>query len=222
MRMEKIYAMMLLFKPIRKCDYYMRLIDRFSVSRYQACGCVNSFEWTIRYLVLPGTTNIIYSSLCNVSDPCYSAAAITFRSTPSIWEEYGGDCNLECSSTEFMVKLSSSSAPPSWYMNDIKQFIESSSIPLPANWSTTWPTEIQANYVGMSVISETTRIDSYTQQATISAVDVISNVGGQTGLWIGMSFLSLMEVAEMLFRLIRHQYYRIRYKIRYQVPEEAT
>jgi hypothetical protein len=74
----------------------------------------------------------------------------------------------------------------------------------------------------MSVISETTRIDSYTQQATISAVDVISNVGGQTGLWIGMSFLSLMEVAEMLFRLIRHQYYRIRYKIRYQVPEEAT
>jgi hypothetical protein len=107
-------------------------------------------------------------------------------------------------------------------MNDIKQFVESSSIPLPANWSTTWPTEIQANYVGLSVVCETTRVDSYTQQATLGAVDVVSNVGGQTGLWIGISFLSLMEVAEMLFRLIRHQYYRIRYKIRYQAPEEVT
>ncbi len=155
-------------------------------------------------------------------DPCYSAAATTFQSSQSIWTEYGGDCNLECSSNEFVIKLSSSSAPPPWSMDDIKQFVESSSIPLPANWSTTWPTEIQANYVGMSVVCETTRVDSYTQQAALSAVDVISNVGGQTGLWIGISFLSLMEVAEMLFRLIRYQYYRIRQKRRYQASEEAT
>ncbi|CAF4410788.1 unnamed protein product, partial [Adineta steineri] len=36
-----------------------------------------------------------------------------------------------------------------------------------------------------------------------------SNVGGQTGLWIGISFLSLMELAEMIYRLIRSQCHRL-------------
>jgi hypothetical protein len=44
----------------------------------------------------------------------------------------------------------------------------------------------------------------------MTAVDVLSNVGGQTGLWIGVSFLSIMELAEMLYRLVRYQYHAIR------------
>ena len=32
-----------------------------------------------------------------------------------------------------------------------------------------------------------------------------SNVVGQTGLWIGISFVSVMEVVEMLYRLLRHE-----------------
>ncbi len=199
----------------------------FSAYRYQECGCVSPFEWASRYVVLPGTTNIIYSYLCNVSDPCYSEAADRFQGSSAISTPYSADCGLECSSNDFVIKLSSVSAPPQWRMQDIKEFVESSSIPLPSNWSTTWPTEIQANYVGLSVVCETTRVESYTQQATLSAVDVISNVGGQTGLWIGISFLSLMEVAEMLYRLIRHQCHIIRAKMRKQKyaskhPEETT
>ena len=57
---------------------------------------------------------------------------------------------------------------------------------------------------------ESTRVEVYTQQASMSPVDVISNVGGQTGLWIGISFLSLMEIAEMIYRLIRHRCQRVR------------
>ena len=49
-------------------------------------------------------------------------------------------------------------------------------------------------------------IENLTQQPSMTAVDVISNVGGQTGLWIGISFLSIMEIVEMLFRLGRHQW----------------
>ena len=91
-------------------------------------------------------------------------------------------------------------------MNDIKAFVESSQVPLPVNWSTTWASEIQAGYVSLEVAYETTRTEVYSQQATIGVVDVISNVGGNTGLWIGISFLSLMELAEMLYRLIRSLY----------------
>ncbi len=95
-------------------------------------------------------------------------------------------------------------------MDGIKAFVENSSVPLPANWSTTWQQQIYANYLQVSVIRETTIVENYTQIATIQLVDVLSNIGGQTSLWIGMSFLSMMELAEMLYRLIQYQYRVIR------------
>ncbi len=192
------------------------------VSRYDQCGCVSPSEWAARYVIPFGTTNIIHANLCNISDLCYSEAADKFQGSSSISGMYAPNCGLECSSNEFIIKLSSGSAPTRWYMNDIKQFVELSAIPLPNNWSTTWSTEIQASYVGLDIVCETTRVESYTQQASLSAVDVISNVGGQTGLWIGISFLSLMEFAEMVYRLIRYQFHLIREKIHRRIEEHDT
>ena len=57
-----------------------------------------------------------------------------------------------------------------------------------------------------------TFVENSTQSAQINIVDVLSNIGGLTGLWIGISFLSLMEFAEMIYRLIRHQLRRIKTK----------
>ena len=191
--------------------YFIELIF---VDRYQECNCVSPFEWAARYVVLPGTKTIVHAPLCNTSNICYSDAADRFQNTDSISGKYGADCGLECFSVEFPLKQSSVLAPPDWFMHSIKQFVESSSIPVSKNWSSTWPSEIRANYIGVDVVCESTRVESYTQQATLSGTDVLSNVGGQTGLWIGISFLSLMEITEMLYRLIRYQYHRIRERIR--------
>jgi hypothetical protein len=71
----------------------------------------------------------------------------------------------------------------------IKQWIESNSlinssrtINLPADWSSNSTTYINQNYVGLEVVLGTFLVTSYTQSATLSWTDVISNVGGQTGL----------------------------------------
>ncbi|CAF0966874.1 unnamed protein product [Adineta steineri] len=180
---------------------------------YDQCGCVSPYEWSYRYVISHGATNIIYATLCNISDPCYSKAAVIFQASVSVSNDYAANCGLECTTNQYVLELSSALAPASWYMNSIKQFVESSSIPLPSNWLSTWSNEIQNNYVSLDIVCATTVVESYTQQATLGGVDVISNIGGQTGLWIGISFLSLMEFAEMLFRLIRHQVYLIREKI---------
>jgi len=88
-----------------------------------------------------------------------------------------------------------------------KDFVENSSIPLPTNWSETWITEIENNYIALDVICETFRVETYTESASISNGDLLSNVGGLSGLWIGISFLSIMEFVEMLYRLLRYNCY---------------
>ena len=94
-------------------------------------------------------------------------------------------------------------------MKVIKRFVENSSIPLPTNWSDTWREHIYRNYLIVEVVRETNIVENNTQSATISLVDLLSNIGGQTGLWIGLSFLSIMEIVEMICRLIRHEYHVI-------------
>jgi hypothetical protein len=178
--------------------------------RYNKCGCGNPFRWSIRSVVLPGTNSIVNISLCDIENSCYGGATSELMNTQSIWTTYCPDCTQECSSTDFTIKSSSLAAPPDFLLNDIKQFAELSTVPLPANWNTSWQTEIPASYVSLEVAYESTQSEVYSQQATLSFVDMISNVGGQTGLWIGISFLSLMEVTEMIYRLIRYQCYRLR------------
>ena len=106
-----------------------------------------------------------------------------------------------------MVSLSSAAAPSSTYAEQtIKPFVEAQNMTQPVNWTTNWRTEVQNNYVGLEVILQSSLVDNFTDQPSAGAVDTLSNVGGQTGLWIGISFLSVMEFVEMLYRLARHQF----------------
>lgn len=112
-------------------------------------------------------------------------------------------CSAECETTTFRATISSLLAPMQWSLEDLKTKIELLSVPLPDNWSNTWQSEISQNYIALEVVSDSFRMETYNDIASISPVDLLSNIGGQTGLWIGISFLSLMEIVEMLYRIIR-------------------
>ncbi|CAF1499272.1 unnamed protein product [Rotaria sordida] len=211
-------GMQIMFDQYQGADYAHTQYHCYGVCiqayTYQKCGCGHPFRWAIRSVVLPGTDKAINISFCDINNPCYTDAAAELMSTRSIWTTYCSDCIQECSTSDFMIKSSSLLAPPQFLMNDIKRFVESSKIPLPSNWSTSWVSEIQYNYVSLEVAYETSRTEIYTEEATLSPVGVLSNVGGQTGLWIGISFLSLMEIAEMIYRLIRYQCHKLRKTLR--------
>ena len=95
-------------------------------------------------------------------------------------------------------------APIDSQINDIKRFVENSTVPLPTNWSSAWREEIYGNYLRVDVLQQTTIVEMNIQAATLAPVDLLSNIGGLTGLWIGVSFLSLMELIELFYRLIQH------------------
>lgn len=179
-------------------------------SRYEKCGCIDPLQWGSRSMILLNTTKVVNASLCAFTNPCYSEAKTELMNTKRILRLYCTNCTQECSTKDFILKSSSVKAPTHFLLTKIKRFVESSSIERPINWSETWKSEIPESYLSMEISYETTRTEVYNQQPSISPGDVISNVGGQTGLWLGISFLSLMELAEMIFRLIQFEYRRVR------------
>ena len=151
--------------------------------------------------------------ICNMTDACSHNAFDRFKADPTMWYTFCPECRHECVSVRFETRLSSVAAYTESIKDDIRRFVESSGVPLPANWSSTWPAEVQKNFVELTVHCESLVVEHDNQMASIKWVDVVSNIGGQTGLWIGTSFLSLMELVEMACRLIRYQYGILRQKI---------
>ncbi|CAF1186999.1 unnamed protein product [Rotaria magnacalcarata] len=177
---------------------------------YSHCGCGGPSLWNVPAVIIHGTDQRINISLCNTSNSCPKQYITFILNTASTLNAYCSQCTEECTYTEFIMKLSSLLAPPVTALTDIKQFVESSNITLSNDWSTSWISEIQSNYVSLEVAYETVRTEVYSQQARLSPVDVLSNVGGQTGLWIGISFLSVIEIAEMAYRLMRCLWHNLR------------
>ncbi|CAF4714499.1 unnamed protein product, partial [Rotaria sp. Silwood2] len=137
---------------------------------YQECGCVNPFEWSARSVVLPGTNTIIQAPLCNLNDTCYSNAVVRISKTTSIWDQFCSDCLQECSTVAFTVTSSSVAAPSLSSSYVSKAFVESLSVPLPTNWTTNWLNEVQNNFISLEVVCESTQVENYTQQASLSSV----------------------------------------------------
>ncbi|UJR17382.1 hypothetical protein I4U23_004277 [Adineta vaga] len=178
---------------------------------YVTCGCLNPDFWSIKYVVLNNSTEPITTvPLCNLTDSCYKTAIDRFQLDEELYDTYCPGQTPICSSTKFDTRVSLLSAPSPWMMDYIEEFVNSSNVPLPKNWEETWRTEIQNSYVAIDVACEAIIVESTEQSASLTFVDLISNIGGHTGLWIGISFLSLMELIEMFYRLLRYHGYLLR------------
>lgn len=188
-------------------------MDSLFYYRYEQCGCVSPTLWNIRATASPNIDRLIVAPLCNISSICFIKAALTLAASDVATNKYCSDCRAQCINTNFIIQTSSLLAPLPWQYSNIKEFVEQSNITLPKNWTNDWHEQIQNNYLGVSIVRETDIVENYTQTATLGIVDVLSNIGGQSGLWIGISFLSIMEVIEMLYRLCRHQFHLIKLEI---------
>ena len=152
---------------------------------------------------------------------CFKNATGRLSNSDSLWSEYCSDCKPACSTVEFVITSSAAKTITSSYLMYTKRFVEKTSVPLPSNWSNIWSEEIQDNYIAVDFVSQSNSVENYTQEASMSGVDVLSNVGGHTGLWIGISFLSIMELVEMIFRLIRHHLYHFLNRVRPEINHIA-
>jgi hypothetical protein len=183
---------------------------------YNTCGCISTERWDIRLLILPGTDEAIVPALCDKNDACFTNASKKYMNSIDLQLNSEYACPKQCSQTDFLMTQSSSSAPVEWEMNSIKVFVENSRIPLPLNWTQTSYEHMRESYLALSIARRTNVVEVYQQSPKLEMIDVLSNIGGQTGLWIGISLLSIMEFIEMLYRLLRYECQQI-LRVRQQI-----
>ena len=195
------------------------LIVTFS---YTKCGCVSHLQWLVRSIKLENTSEIIDAPICMLANPCFENATNELSQSEDLWTQYCSHCTQQCKLINYVVTPSAVSAPDLQYSMMTKSFVEHSGVPRPPEWTTNWQTAVQNNYVALDVVCQTALVENYTQVPTLGPVDVLSNVGGQTGLWIGISFLSVMEIVEMLFRLSRNEFRLWRERFKNSVPHRLV
>ncbi|CAF1118576.1 unnamed protein product [Rotaria magnacalcarata] len=187
--------------------------NNVQIQTYQQCGCVSPYAWDKRAITLPGTSNIFIAPLCNITDTCYLQAVRAYLTESISSNSNNFTCPKRCSNVNFPVEKSELSTPLEWQMSDIKSFVENSSVPLPANWSVMWRDYIRMNYLSINVVCETNVIDVNQQTLVYTTNTLISNIGAQAGLWLGLTVLVFAELIELLYHLLRFTFQKIRSKM---------
>jgi hypothetical protein len=175
---------------------------------YEKCQCVNPHAWHTRTITIDNSAETIIAPLCQHNNRCFKAAERNLSTIPGERPKYCSHCTRQCSRRDFVVQTSSLTLLTRWSAPSIKRFVENSGVKLPDDWNNTWQTQMQENYVAVRIVLQDSVVENYTSSATMLVGDVLANVGGQAGLWIGISVLSIMELIEMLYRLFRLEFQR--------------
>ena len=111
------------------------------------------------------------------------------------------DCPYPCEYTEYDATLSTLSLPTPTYINEATA------------WNLTHQTTdaIRENSIQLKVYFSDLQITKISQKQAYTSLELISNLGGQLGLFLGASLISIGELVEFL---IQACYYRGKYFVR--------
>lgn len=114
--------------------------------------------------------------------------------------EYDSKCPRECSTQSFQFTVASSYFPADAYgailmnQSSLKTLITGKGLSMSTS-------ALQKSLVMVNVFYEDMKYSYYSESEALPWLDLMSNVGGIMGLYIGISFLSFVEIVEVLMQL---------------------
>ena len=183
-----------LYRSIINSNKTYRQVDCFNACCQQQiirnCGCyINTFG-----AKLDGKVQCLNQTqyACAIS-----TAKIFFNS--DVKSLCSQNCPLECNSVAFTLTPSLAQFPNSQYATELmkKEVIRSKF----SNKSLSF-TDLQNSVSALNVYYDDLSYTLISQQPKLQLVDLISNVGGLLGLFIGVSFLSFAEAIEIIFEVV--------------------
>ncbi|CAM4756955.1 unnamed protein product [Rotaria magnacalcarata] len=193
--------------------YTQALCYKLCEKRYleQRCHCVERTLAVFYQFFNDKNTNNAHtarkSSICSMDEPCLKER-IHFNSSESCQE-----CLPECEFIQYSVQSSYAHYPNMKANGHVSKRVQQHFIRDKRNNESSSGTELANVYMGIrdnivaveiSASSDPTEI--LTESPMYTWVDLISSIGGQTSLWIGVSLISLVEIAELLYLLLNRFY----------------
>ncbi|CAF3203108.1 unnamed protein product [Rotaria sp. Silwood2] len=75
----------------------------------------------------------------------------------------------------------------------------STRLALPNDFAAKYDAYMNSNYLRVTITCGSRYVTINRQEAKLTIVDTFAAIGGQTGLWIGLSVLSFIEFCELIY-----------------------
>ena len=121
-------------------------------------------------------------------------------------------CPFECFQTEFEISSHKALYPTLSYIDTLFSYAQSQNLNL--NYS-----EVSQAFAKVNIYYPSMQLKTTTQTAQMQISSLLATIGGNLGLFLGMSFLTFAELLEILFNtfLIVFKYFSLRKKSKYYV-----
>ncbi|CAF1068437.1 unnamed protein product [Adineta ricciae] len=181
---------------------------------FSQCSCIVPSDFFTR-LIYTLDGHLIAANICSPFGgqlECSFNSKQRFDADSELQTLWCDRCHPQCQHTDFSIDLSSMAAPSTAELEQWRRLLingtNASTILVPDDFAQRFDYYFERNYLKVLVACGNKYVTKYSQAAKLSFVDTFSAVGGQTGLWIGLSVLSVIELSELAYRLIYKQVVR--------------
>lgn len=167
----------------------------FQNNTEQRCKCSDA-----SLPVVNGSLGICYTS---VQIECLKDSKLDFYNQ-RVYDICEHDCPTECDSIKYTVISSSAVYPSQWYSSLLQtQYNFKQYLPNNTNYE-----YMKASTLKVNVFYDDLVFTISNEEPAVKIQDELASIGGQLGLFIGISFLSVVEVIEIclevLFLILKH------------------
>lgn len=204
-------------QPYSKCDSMASnknpLVDEMKRQgmEYDRANCLKFYfqNWTINNF---NCYNLFYPRLLDdTSPPCTKRGLFNplVVVDEDLYDEASKNCPLDCDLVEFQHAYSYKQFPTRQWYDDRQAYDRAYLERLFGKQLPDYET-IRSCFVSVYIVFSTIAIEEITEKPRFEFADLLANVGGDMGLFVGPSLLTFTEIFEILFLFIEIKWLRNR------------
>lgn len=133
---------------------------------------------------------------------CNFKEYLIFFGTGSIDKECGKQCPLECDSEIFELTISSSSYPTKAYADQLVNYSGNTLANFFPNVSAVTYKDLKEHILAINIYYADMKYTSIEELEKTNLFDLVAAIGGTLGLFLGMSFLSFVEIVDVIIEIV--------------------
>ncbi|UJR16178.1 hypothetical protein I4U23_003088 [Adineta vaga] len=186
--------------PVR---YTQALCYKLCEQRFieQHCHCIEpTLAMFYKFFHLINTTsNFSNISLCSIDNACHSSQIYLDS------RKLCGECLPECDIVQYSIQSSYANYPNINSYKNVFQRVQKHfrrNEKMNTYFNKFQQSLIRDNILVVEITASPYPTEILTESAVYTWIDLISSIGGQTGLWIGISLIGFVELLELLYLLL--------------------